>query len=240
MARTMGRPVPVVMIPTSLWRDLPGFALAISFSPLHIALLLLLLLGPRPMARGSWFVLAWLATSAIAMGLLLSVGHGLVISMEKGTDQRTGLDLLAAGGLLALGINGLLSSREGAGPPRWTGRLDSFCALPLPLLLGLSAALQVASPDDLFLYARSAASVLEAGLDRPLEVAATAVFCLLTAALLVLPLAALALLGQERLVPVLERSKRWLFEKAELFVGAISLALAGYLGWQGVEGLLLG
>jgi hypothetical protein len=99
---------------------------------------------------------------------------------------------------------------------------------------------QVASPDDLFLYAKSASSLLEAGLDRPLEVAAAAAFCLLTATLLVLPLVALAVVGQERLLPLLERCKGWLFEKAELIVTAISLGLAGYLGWQGVEGLLLG
>jgi hypothetical protein len=228
------------MSTSSLWRDLFGFGLAISFSPLHIGLLLLLLLGPRPITRGTWFVLAWLITSAAAMGLLLSVGHGLLLSMEKGTDQRTGLDLLAAGGLLALGINGLLSTREVSGPSGWTSRLDSFCARPLPLLLALSTAVQVASPDDLFLYAKSAASLLEAGLNQPLEVAAAAAFCLLTATLMVLPLAALAVVGQERLVPVLERSKRWLFEKAELIVTTISLALAAYLGWQGIEGLLLG
>jgi hypothetical protein len=230
----------VAMSTTSLWRELFGFGLAISFSPLHIGLLLLLLLGPRPLQRGSWFVLAWLLTSLAAMALLLGVGHGLLLSMEKGTDQRTGLDLLAAGGLLALGLNGLLASRQGAGPPGWTRRLDGFCALPLPLLLGLSAAVQVASPDDLFLYARTAASLLEAGLNRPLEVVSTVLFCLVTGTLLVLPLAGLAVVGQERLLPVLNAAKTWLFGNAEPIVASISIGLAVYLGWQGVEGLRVG
>ncbi|WP_216902677.1 GAP family protein [Synechococcus sp. CCY 9618] len=224
----------------SLWRELFGFGLAISFSPLHIGLLLLLLVGPHPLRRGSWFVLAWLLTSAAAMGLLLSVGHGLLLTMEKGTDQRTGLDLLAAGGLLALGLNELLGNRQGSGPPGWTRRLDGFCALPLPLLLGLSTAVQVASPDDLFLYAKTAASLLEAGLNRPLEVASAGVFCLLTGTLLVLPLTALAVVGQERLLPLLQGSKAWLFDRAGIIVATISIGLAGYLGWQGIEGLQLG
>jgi len=150
-----------MMSTASLWSELLGFGLAIGFSPLHLGLLLLLLLGPHPLRRGSWFVLAWLATSILAVALLLSVGHGLLLSMEKGSDQRTFLDLLAAGGLLALGLNALFGSRQGAGPPGWTRRLDGLCALPLPLLLGLSAAVQLSSPDDLFLYARSAASLLE-------------------------------------------------------------------------------
>ncbi|KEF41791.1 MAG: cytochrome C biosynthesis protein [Cyanobium sp. CACIAM 14] len=225
---------------TSLWRELVGFGLAISFSPLHIGLLLLLLLGPQPLRRGGWFVLAWLLTSIAAMALLLGVGHGLLLTMEKGTDQRTGLDLLAAGGLLALGLNGLLASRRGAAPPGWTRRLDGFCAMPLPLLLGLSTALQVSSPDDLFLYTRTAASLLEAGLDQPLEVVSAAVFCLITASLLALPLAGLAVVGQERLLPVLQAGKVWLFLNAELLVAVISLGLATYLGWQGIEGLRMG
>lgn len=225
---------------SSLWRELLGFALAIGFSPLHLGLLLLLLLGPQPLRRGSWFVLAWLATSALAVALLLSVGHGLLLSMDKGSDQRTFLDLLAAGGLLSLGLRELLSSRRGAGPPGWTQRLDGFCALPLPLLLGLSAGLQLISPDDLFLYARSAASLLEAGLSRRVEVAATVLFSLASGSLLLLPLAALALLGQQRLLPVLQSGKGWLFDNAELIVGSIGLGLAAYLGWQGLLGLRSG
>lgn len=38
---------------TSLWRELFGFGLAISFSPLHIGLLLLILVGPSPLRRGA-------------------------------------------------------------------------------------------------------------------------------------------------------------------------------------------
>ena len=225
---------------TSLWRELFGFGLAISFSPLHIGLLLLILLGPKPLRRGSWFVLGWLLTSAAAMALLLSVGHGLLLTMEQGSDQRTGLDLLGAGGLLALGLNGLQGSRQGGGPPDWTRRLDGFCALPLPLLLGLSAAVQVSIPDDLFLYAKSAASLLEAGLSWPREVITTAVFSLCTGTLLLLPLGGLALVGQERLLPVLQAGKGWLFHNAELIVAVLCMGLAGYLGWQGICGLRAG
>ena len=194
----------------SLWSELFGFGLAISFSPLHIGMLLLILLGPSPLRRGSWFVLGWLLTSAAAIALLLSVGHGL------------------------------LSSRQGGGPPGWTRRLDGFCALPLPLLLGLSAAVQVSSPDDLFLYARTAASLLEAGLSRPRELLTTAVFSLFSGTLLLLPLAGLVLVGQERLLPVLQAGKLWLFDNAELIVAAICFGLAAYLGWQGIEGLRAG
>ena len=224
----------------SLLGELSAFGLAIGFSPLHIGLLLLLLLGPRPLQRGGWFVAAWLVTAALVVALLLTVGHGLVLSMEKGTSHRTGLDLLAAGALLGLGLKELLSKEEeGAGPPGWTHRLDQFSAMPLPLLLAISAALQVASPDDLFLFAKTATSLLAAGLDRGTEVLATAVFSLVSASLLLTPLLALLLVGPERILPLLERGKQWLFAKGDLLVGLVSVALALYLGWQGIEGLQL-
>jgi len=225
---------------TNLLGELAAFGLAIGFSPLHIGLLLLLLLGPKPLQRGGLFVAGWLVTAALAITLLLTVGHGLLLSMDKGSDHLTGLDLLAAGALLGLGVKELLNkNEEGAGPPGWTRRLDQFCALPLPLLLAISAGLQVASPDDLFLFAKSASSLLAAGLSRGQELLATGVFSLVSASLLLLPLLALLLAGPERVLPLLERGKQWLFAKGDLLVGLVSVALAVYLGWQGIEGLRL-
>jgi len=225
---------------TALLGELAAFGLAIGFSPLHIGLLLLLLLGPKPLQRGGLFVACWLVTAALALSLLLTVGHGLLLSMDKGSDHLTGLDLLAAGALLGLGVKELLNkNEEGAGPPGWTRRLDQFCAMPLPLLLAISAGLQVASPDDLFLFAKSASSLLSAGLGRGQELLATGVFSLVSASLLLLPLMALLLAGPERMLPLLERGKQWLFAKGDLLVGLVSVALAVYLGWQGIEGLRL-
>jgi hypothetical protein len=119
----------------TLWSELFGFALAIAFSPLHIALLLLLLVGTDPLRRGGWFVAGWLLVSVLEVALLLTVGHGLLLSMDKGTSHRTGLDLLAAGVLLGVGMKQLLDRKEDSGPPPWAGQLDRFCAMPLlPLL----------------------------------------------------------------------------------------------------------
>ena len=73
----MGDPQTTAMGLGSLMAELSAFGLAIGFSPIHIGLLLLLLLGPKPLQRGGWFVLGWLTTAALAVILLLTVGHGL-------------------------------------------------------------------------------------------------------------------------------------------------------------------
>jgi hypothetical protein len=185
-------------------------------------------------------VAGWLLTTAAAVGLLLTVGHGLVLTMEKGSGHRTGLDLLAAGALLGLGVKELLTREEEGQAPGWTNKLDQFCAMPLPLLLGVSAGLELASPDDVFLLAKTTGSVLQAGLGMGGELLATAVFSLVSSLLLLLPLLALLLLGAERVQPLLRAGKQWLFARGDLLVGLVSIGLALYLGWQGVEGLRLG
>jgi hypothetical protein len=220
----------------TLWAELVAYGSGIALSPLHIGLLLLLLLGPHPLRRGGLLVLSWMLTVALMVVLLLTVGHGLLLSMDKGSSHRTGLDLLAAGALLALGIKELLNGGEEGTPPGWTRQLDRFCAMPLPLLLGISCGLELISPDDLFLFAKAASALLASGLSRLQEGLFTAVFTLAASLALLLPFLAV-LVGREQVVPLLERSKQLLFAKGDLLVGGLSLVLAGYMGWQGVEGL---
>jgi len=223
----------------TLWAELVAYGSGIALSPLHIGLLLLLLLGPHPLRRGGLLVVSWMLTVALMVVLLLTVGHGLLLSMDKGSSHRTGLDLLAAGALLALGIKELLNGGEEGTPPGWTRQLDRFCAMPLPLLLGISCGLELISPDDLFLFAKAASALLASGLSRLQEGLFTAVFTLAASLALLLPLLAV-LVGREQVLPLLERSKQLLFAKGDLLVGGLSLVLAGYMGWQGVEGLRLG
>ena len=223
----------------TLWAELVAYGSGIALSPLHIGLLLLLLLGPHPLRRGGLLLLSWMLTVALMVVLLLTVGHGLLLSMAQGSSHRTGLDLLAAGALLALGIKELLNGGEEGTPPGWTRQLDRFCAMPLPLLLGISCGLELISPDDLFLFAKAASALLASGLSRLQEGLFTAVFTLAASLALLLPFLAV-LVGREQVVPLLERSKQLLFAKGDLLVGGLSLVLAGYMGGQGVEGLRLG
>ena len=223
----------------TLWAELLAYGSGVAISPIHIGLLLLLLLGPQPLRRGGLFVLSWVVTVTLMVVLFLTVGHGLLLTMDKGSSHRTGLDLLAAGALLALGLKELLERKEeGKAPPAWTRQLDRFCAMPLPLLLGASCAIEVISPDDLFLFAKAASALLASGLSRVQEVLYTAGFALSASLALLLPFGAV-LVGRDRVVPLLEKGKQVLFARGDLLVGGLSLVLAGYLGWQGIEGLQL-
>jgi hypothetical protein len=222
----------------SPWLELLGYALAIGFSPLHLALLLLLLLGPHPLRRGGFLVFSWVLMSALVIGLLLGVGHGLVLTMEKGTSHRTGLDLLAAGAFLALGVQTLRSRPAGSeGKPEWSHQLDRLLQMPLPLLLLISAALQVAGPEDLFLYAKAAGALFQPSWHGLQDVVWSVAYGALTSVMLLVPLLACLVVGQERLEPALATLKGVLDRFGQPLLGALCLVLALVVGWQGVEGL---
>lgn len=224
----------------TLWAELLAYGSGISLSPIHIGLLLLLLLGPNPLRRGGLFVLSWILTIAVMVVLLLTLGHRLLLTMEQGSSHRTVLDLLGAGALLALGLRELLDRREqGSDPPAWTRQLDRLGAMPLPLLLGASCAIEVISPDDLFLLAKAASALLAGSLGGLQEILYTAGFSLASSLALLLPFLAV-LLGRDQVLPLLEHGKRLLFARGDLLVGGLSLALALYLGWQGIDGLRQG
>ena len=227
------------MSDTTLWAELLAYGTGIGLSPIHIAVLLLLLLGPQPLRRGGWFVAGWVVTTMATSALLVTVGHSLVLDMTQGSNHRTGLDLLAGGALIAVGGRELLRSfTDGDTPPAWTASVDRFVNMPLPLLLLLGAVAEVASPDDLVLFAKSAGVVLAAQLPTWQELIGLLAFTIGASLLMLTPLIAVAI-GREKVVPVLERGKEVLFARGELVVAAISLGIGGYLGWQGISGLAL-
>ena len=227
------------MSDTTLWAELLAYGTGIGLSPIHIAVLLLLLLGPKPLQRGGWFVAGWVVTTMATSALLVTVGHSLVLDMTQGSYHRTGLDLLAGGALIAVGSRELLRSfTDGDTPPAWTASVDRFVNMPLPLLLVLGAVAEVASPDDLVLFAKSAGVVLAAQLPTWQELIGLLAFTIGASLLMLTPLIAVAI-GRTKVVPVLERGKEVLFARGELVVAAVSLGIGGYLGWQGISGLAL-
>ena len=227
------------MSDTTLWAELLAYGTGIGLSPIHIAVLLLLLLGPKPLQRGGWFVAGWVVTTMATSALLVTVGHSLVLDMTQGSYHRTGLDLLAGGALIAVGSRELLRSfTDGDTPPAWTASVDRFVNMPLPLLLVLGAVAEVASPDDLVLFAKSAGVVLAAQLPTWQELIGLLAFTIGGSLLMLTPLIAVAI-GREKVVPVLERGKEVLFARGELVLAAVSIGIGGYLGWQGISGLTL-
>ena len=227
------------MTEASLWSDLTAFGIGMAISPLHIAVLLLLLLGPSPLRRGGLFLGAWVLTTLLTLVALLTLGHGLVLDMTHGSHPRTGLDLIGGGALLTLGGRECLNAiTKSDGPPGWTRTVDRLTAMPMPLLIALSVLVQVITPDDLLLFAKGAAVILAAQLPLREEIACSLGFSTASSVLLLIPFLAV-LIGRERVLPLLRRGKTALLSRGELVVGSLSFGIGAYLGWQGISGLMM-
>ena len=218
--------------------ELSAIGFAVALSPLDIALVLLLLLGAAPKLRSSLFTLAWFLSVGTTLGLLVTVGRRLTLSMEQGGVHQVGLDLFAAGALLALGIRELDPKPEGYEDLQegWIHKLERVGQLPLLVLLPLAPATLLLSPDNLFLLAKGASLVQGGHHDTTTEVLLILFLSLLSSLTLLLPIL-LVLIGRQQVQPLLERGKRLLEERSSLILGGLSLALAAYLGWQGWTGL---
>lgn len=226
------------MAEASIWADLAAFGFGVAISPLHIAVLLLLLLGPAPLRRGGLYVVAWLITTLLTVMAFLTVGHGLVLDMTHGSHPRTGLDLIGGGALLSLATKELISAFiKHQKQPSWTGAVDRLTAMPLPLLLILSAVIEVITPDDLLLFAKSASALLAAGLTIRTELLGSVIFTLSASLLLIVPLLAV-MISRNKVLPLLQQAKDLLYSRGEFVVAGVSMLLGSYLSWQGINGLI--
>jgi hypothetical protein len=218
--------------------ELTACGLAVALSPLDIALVFLLLLGAAPFLRSSLFSLAWFFSNSVAITLLLTVGRSLTLSMERGGVQQVGLDLFAAGALLALGIRELDPKPEGYEDlsEGWIHKLEKVGQLPLAVMMLVAPLTLVLSPDNLFLLAKGAALLQGGNTETSTEIGLIIYFSLISSVFLLIPILFL-LVGRQKVQPWLEKGKQIIEDRSSLILGGLSLALAIYLGWQGWSGL---
>ena len=212
------------------------FGIGIAFSPLHIGVVTLLLLGRSPLRRSFAYVLGWTLANVLAVGLLMVLGQFFSISLSQGEREQVLIDLLGAGALLALGLYQLtpqaLMGEEGMAL-KLMNRLpevDTF------MLVAIGAAGALLTPENLVFYLKEAGLLLinHPGLSADLEV--SGLFALAASSLLLLPpLAWIVSRGSIR--ESIARLEDWLQHKAEWLVGVLALVFAAYLLYEGIYGL---
>lgn len=224
------------MLPFHWLTQTIAFGLGISFSPINIALVALLLLGAQPLRRCCTFLAGWVLANGGALGLVVAVGGRLSWAMHLGSRGQILIDLIGAGALLGLGLF-QLTPAVAIGEENWAmqlmGKLPELGGLPL---LALGAGCALVSPENLVFYVKEGGMLLtnHTSLQGDLEVGA--VFVAITTSLLLLP-PLLWMLSGERLRGPLTALNDWLVHRAEWLVGVFALLLGLYLAWQGVEGL---
>ena len=225
------------MLPFHWLTQTVALGLGIAFSPLNIALVALVLLGPTPLRRCAVYLSGWVIANGAALGTVVLIGSRFSWAMQLGGRGQVLMDLIGAGALMALGLF-QLTPAVAIGEESWAMQL--MVQLPeldwFPLL-GLGAGCALLSPENLVFYAKEGGMLLanHTSLAGDLEVGV--VFVAVTTSLLLLPPLAWLVSGGSLRQP-LSRLNDWLVHRAEWLVGVFALVLGIYLGWQGIEGLV--
>lgn len=220
----------------SLFTQSSLFGIGIAFSPLHIGVVTLLLLGKDPLRRSFAYVLGWSLANLGAVLALMLLGGSLALTPHHGHRDQVLIDLIGAGGLLALGLYQLtpqaLIGEEGMAL-RLMNKLPEMATWVL-ILVGAGGALL--TPENLVFYLKEAGLMLinHPGLRADVEI--SGLFVLTASSLLLLPpLAWIVSAGTIR-TPI-AALEEWLQHKAEWLVGVLALLFAAYLFYEGLHGL---
>ncbi|MFN6134492.1 MAG: GAP family protein [Synechococcaceae cyanobacterium] len=212
------------------------FGIGIAFSPLHIGVVTLLLLGRAPLRRSFAYVLGWTLANVLAVAVLMLLGQRLDLSPDHGEREQVLIDLLGAGGLLALGIYQrtpqALIGEEGMAL-RLMNRLPQLDTI---VLVGIGAAGALLTPENRVFYLQEASLLLinHPGLSADLEVGG--LFGLAASSFLLLPPLAW-ILSSGSIRGAIASLEEWLQHKAEWLVGVLALIFAAYLLYEGIHGL---
>ncbi|MEB3263448.1 MAG: GAP family protein [Synechococcus sp.] len=212
------------------------FGFGIAFSPLHIGVVTLLLLGPSPLRRSFAYVSGWTVANLIATVLLVLLGSGFAFSLEYGPREQVLIDLLGAGGLLTLGLYQLTPQAHLGGEGMAMKLMNQLPALSTPMLVLIGASGALLTPENLVFYLKQAGLILlnEPGLTADVEI--TSLFTLMASSLLLLPPLAWIVSGGSIREPI-HRLEEWLQHRAEWLVGVLAVLIALYLFYEGIEGL---
>jgi hypothetical protein len=182
------------MLPFHWLTQTLAFGLGITFSPITIALVSLLLLGARPLRRCCTFLAGWVLANGGAQGLVVAMGGRLSWAAQLGSRGQILMDLIGAGALLGLGLF-QLTPAVAMGEENWAlqlmGRLPELGGMLLTSQTGLRGDLDVG-----------------------------AVFVAIATSLLLLP-PLLWLVSGEQLRAPLTALNDWLVHRAEWLVGGV-------------------
>ena len=207
-------------------------AIAIAASPFTIIPAILLLLTPRAAATSGAFLGGWLiglAATATAFTFLAALVEGYEESPAWASWGRIGLGV----SLLVLGIRQWLHRHTPKPPPAW---MQSISTMTPAKAFRFAIILAVANPKILLLSAAAGLAIGAAELGGADDVLAIAIFTLVAASSVAIPVVAYLILG-DRIVAPLSRARDWLQAHNAAVMSVVLVLIALVLLAKGISGI---
>lgn len=210
-----------------------GFAVGIAVSPIPIAAVILMMFSARARTNSIAFMAAWIVGIGVVTTVVVFV-PGLQRSDGEPSDT-TGWIKLVLGLLLAVLAVRQWRNRPAPGEetpvPGWMSRIDDLRPAPA---FGLGFLLSAVNPKNLVLAAAAGATIGSIELTDGETVGAVAVFTVIAALTVVVPVVGYLLAG-DRLDAVLDSTKDWLIDNNTSVMAVLFLVFGVVLIGDGVE-----
>ena len=210
-------------------------ALGIAISPVPIIAAILMLLSPQAKGVSVGFLLGWVAGIIVAV-VIFTLLSGLIPDENPEASKPIAgtIKILLGAGLLVLAIRQWRSRPklgEKAALPKWMAAIDTVTTGRAAFLGFLLAA---ANPKNLLMAIGAGVAIGAGGLTRAEEALAIAIFVLVAASTVAIPVIAY-LVASKRMTPPLESMRDWLVQNNATVMTVLLLVLGVMVIGNGIE-----
>lgn len=209
--------------------ELLPLAVGVAISPIPVIGAILMLLGKRARTTSIGFAFGWLFGIIVATTIFVIVGG----AFGGGSAANAWIKIGAGALLLGVGLRQWRSRDAAAGRPKWMGAIDE---MKVPAATALGFALAAINPKNLLMCIGAGVAIGGAELDTASDVIVVAVFSVLAATTVVIPVLAYQLAADRLRVP-LDRLKSWLEANNATVMATLILVIAALLIGKGLAAL---
>jgi threonine/homoserine/homoserine lactone efflux protein len=223
---------------TAVVGDLLPLALGVAISPVPIIATILMLLAPQAKGTSIGFLVGWVAGIVVAVTVfeVIAATAGLDDGTSSSSSVTAWIKIVLGALLLLFGVRQWRKrpkAGEVAALPKWMAAIDSFTFVRA---LGLGFLLSAVNPKNLLMCIAAGSTIGSAGLGASEVVAAIAIFTLIAASTVAVPVVGF-LVAHERLRQPLDELRTWLQANNVAVMSVLLLVIAVVLLGQGIGGL---
>ncbi|GAA5085782.1 GAP family protein [Microbacterium yannicii] len=214
--------------------DILTLALGVAISPIPIIAAILMLLSPKARVTGTGFLLGWVLGIVVAVTVFTLLSSVLPEAEEDEAQPIKGVIQLVLGVLLLLLAARQWRGRPKAGEepalPKWMQAIDT---ITFPKALGLGFLLSAVNPKNLLLAASAGVTIGAAGLDGGSIVVVIAIFTLIAASTVLVPVVGY-LVAAEKLRGPLDALRGWLAKENAVIMAVLLLVIGVAIIGKGI------
>jgi threonine/homoserine/homoserine lactone efflux protein len=217
--------------------DLLPLSVGVAISPIPIIAVILMLLAPRAGGTSTGFLVGWIVGIAGSTTLFLLLAGTLDQGGSGEPSATVSWIKLVLGVLLLVLAAGQWRSRPKPGEtpalPKWMTAIDGFTA---GKAVGLGFLLSAVNPKNLLMCVAAGTTIAAGGIATGQVVASVAIFTVLAASTVAVPVVAYAI-GRKRMAGPLESLHTWLTAHNGAVMATLLLVIGVVLIGKGLGGL---